>query len=361
MIFEQIYRQILRAYANIGSKNFAIKRSKMAILATKWSFERSLIKKGFFMDPVSLGSSNLPLNSCANISLQEKVTLAHQLMNGVNKTMEAASSFFTHLKNSITVMKAISIAAIVVFPVALIAIVQKIFKFRGQTTNERIDTALSISGDLTTIGTGLTGFTGGLVTVGRVAASAVQWVPPLLIATSVLNIFSFISTVKSYKETKIFIKEFEEKEKPDSALDLVLEKEKPDSALDLVLEKEKLEKSFVAKHLNIDGNILKKHIEAIKDNALKGHDKTKEATLTLKNRLKSKLFSNKLQLLMMAVGIVAAGLLFTPAAPFVLALVGPIAIIGVILEIKAKRDNLKFEKEFEALAKAQVLVEGVTT
>ena len=320
----------------------------MAILATKWSFERSLIKKGFFMDPVSLGSSNLPLNSCANISLQEKVTLAHQLMNGVNKTMAAASSFFTHLKNSITVMKAISIAAIVVFPVALIAIVQKIFKFRGQTTNERIDTALSISGDLTTIGTGLTGFTGGLVTVGRVAASAVQWVPPLLIATSVLNIFSFISTVKSYKETKIFIKEFEEKEKPDSALDLVL-------------EKEKLEKSFVAKHLNIDGNILKKHIEAIKDNALKGHDKTKEATLTLKNRLKSKLFSNKLQLLMMAVGIVAAGLLFTPAAPFVLALVGPIAIIGVILEIKAKRDNLKFEKEFEALAKAQVLVEGVTT
>ena len=42
MIFEQIYRQILRAYANIGSKNFAIKRSKMAILATQWSFERSL-------------------------------------------------------------------------------------------------------------------------------------------------------------------------------------------------------------------------------------------------------------------------------------------------------------------------------
>ena len=64
---------------------------------------------------------------------------------------------------------------------------------------------------------------------------------------------------------------------------------------------------------------------------------------------------------MMAVGVVAAGLLFTPAAPCVLALVGPIAIIGIILEIKAKRDNLKFEKEFEALAKAQVLVEGVTT
>ena len=45
MIFEQIYRQILRAYANIGSKNFAIKRSKIAILATKWSFERSLLNQ----------------------------------------------------------------------------------------------------------------------------------------------------------------------------------------------------------------------------------------------------------------------------------------------------------------------------
>ena len=43
MIFKQIYRQILRAYANIGSKNFVIKRSKMAILATQLSFERSLI------------------------------------------------------------------------------------------------------------------------------------------------------------------------------------------------------------------------------------------------------------------------------------------------------------------------------
>ena len=297
------------------------------------------------MDPISSKPSNLVPNSQAEISLLEKVTLAHRLMNGVNKTMEAASSLFTHLKNSVTVMKAISIAAIVVFPVSLIAIVQKIFKFRDQTTNECLDTALSISGDLSTIGTGVTAFTGGLVAVGRVSASAVQWVPPLLIATSVLNIFSSISTVKSYKETQIFIEEFN----------------KADSVLDLVLEKNSQEKSFVAKHLNIDGNILKKHIEAIQDNALKGHDKTKEATLTLKNRLESKLFSNKLQLLMMAVGVVAAGLLFTPAAPFVLALVGPIAIIGIILEIKAKRDNLKFEKEFEALAKAQVLVEGVTT
>ena len=42
MIFEQIYRQILRAYVNIWSKNLTIKMPKMAILTTKWSFERSL-------------------------------------------------------------------------------------------------------------------------------------------------------------------------------------------------------------------------------------------------------------------------------------------------------------------------------
>ena len=46
MIFEQIYRQILRAYTNIWSKNFAIKTPKTAILATKWSFERSLMQGG---------------------------------------------------------------------------------------------------------------------------------------------------------------------------------------------------------------------------------------------------------------------------------------------------------------------------
>lgn len=41
MIFEQIYRQILRAYVNIWSKNLRIKMPKMAILTAKWSFERS--------------------------------------------------------------------------------------------------------------------------------------------------------------------------------------------------------------------------------------------------------------------------------------------------------------------------------
>ncbi len=42
-IFEQIFRKILRAYVNIWSKNFAKKMPKMAILASKWSFERGLI------------------------------------------------------------------------------------------------------------------------------------------------------------------------------------------------------------------------------------------------------------------------------------------------------------------------------
>jgi len=43
MVFEQIYRQILRAYANIRSKNLVIKRPKNTILKIKWVFERSLV------------------------------------------------------------------------------------------------------------------------------------------------------------------------------------------------------------------------------------------------------------------------------------------------------------------------------
>jgi len=43
MIFEQIDRQIFPPYVNIWWKNLTIKMPKMAILTTKWSFERSLI------------------------------------------------------------------------------------------------------------------------------------------------------------------------------------------------------------------------------------------------------------------------------------------------------------------------------
>jgi hypothetical protein len=43
MIFEQIYRQILRAYVSIWSKNLSMKLPKRAILASKWSFERGLL------------------------------------------------------------------------------------------------------------------------------------------------------------------------------------------------------------------------------------------------------------------------------------------------------------------------------
>jgi hypothetical protein len=50
MIFEQIYRQILRAYMyTILSKNLSTKLPKRAILASKWSFERGLILKRCFM------------------------------------------------------------------------------------------------------------------------------------------------------------------------------------------------------------------------------------------------------------------------------------------------------------------------
>jgi len=50
MVFEQIYRQILRAYANIWSKNLVIKMPKSAILTIKLGFERSLllIKQNYF-------------------------------------------------------------------------------------------------------------------------------------------------------------------------------------------------------------------------------------------------------------------------------------------------------------------------
>jgi hypothetical protein len=43
MIFEQIYWQILRAYGNIWSKNLTINMPKIAILLTKWNFERGLL------------------------------------------------------------------------------------------------------------------------------------------------------------------------------------------------------------------------------------------------------------------------------------------------------------------------------
>jgi hypothetical protein len=42
-IFEQIYCQILRAYAYIGPKNLGIKRLKKSILASEWGFERCLL------------------------------------------------------------------------------------------------------------------------------------------------------------------------------------------------------------------------------------------------------------------------------------------------------------------------------
>lgn len=43
MIFKQFYREILREYVNIWSKNLSMKMRKMAILITKWGFERSLL------------------------------------------------------------------------------------------------------------------------------------------------------------------------------------------------------------------------------------------------------------------------------------------------------------------------------
>jgi hypothetical protein len=42
-IFEQIYCQILRAYAYIWPKNLGIKMPKRSILASEWGFERCLI------------------------------------------------------------------------------------------------------------------------------------------------------------------------------------------------------------------------------------------------------------------------------------------------------------------------------
>ena len=45
MIFERIYYQILKAYVYIWSKNLVIKPPKRPILASKWSFERSLIEE----------------------------------------------------------------------------------------------------------------------------------------------------------------------------------------------------------------------------------------------------------------------------------------------------------------------------
>jgi len=47
MILEQIYRQILAAYGDIWSKNLTMKMPKMAILTTKWIFERSLTGQFF--------------------------------------------------------------------------------------------------------------------------------------------------------------------------------------------------------------------------------------------------------------------------------------------------------------------------
>ena len=48
-IFVRIYRQILRAYLSIWSKNLAIKMPKRQILASKWGFDRSLLSKKYIL------------------------------------------------------------------------------------------------------------------------------------------------------------------------------------------------------------------------------------------------------------------------------------------------------------------------
>ena len=75
MIFEQIYRQILRAYANIGSKNFAIKRSKMGILATKWSFKRSLMCVRSLKNSKETHSEEKPMPQALYLTEIQKETL----------------------------------------------------------------------------------------------------------------------------------------------------------------------------------------------------------------------------------------------------------------------------------------------
>jgi hypothetical protein len=49
-VFEQIYCQILRAYAYIWPKNLGIKMPKRSILASQWGFERCLMTMYFYYD-----------------------------------------------------------------------------------------------------------------------------------------------------------------------------------------------------------------------------------------------------------------------------------------------------------------------
>lgn len=247
-------------------------------------------------------------------------------------------------------------ADILMTPVYVYNIVNICLKFRRQTVDKRIDSALNIATDFKDVGESTGAFVGGLEKVAKVPSAHVAWLGPFAICMSIFSLAGIVKNIRTCFKMKSLIHEINlaaNRGKINNELTM----DSYCNVMDLFDERAGKDEDFASDYFNADDikfteALLKIEDEAgiklnSKDEAIKqdGQQQFDKALRTLKGRLRKEILHGAVAATASVVALIATAILFcSPASPIGWVILGAAAGMDLLRYAHHKYVEYKFAK-----------------
>ena len=280
------------------------------------------------ISPINFSSFEKPIIPAQKKSLfnADNAATISKTASLIDKLVHSFHHVFGCAANIAKSVKLFKCCALLTIPSTIKKIIDKVFSFRK--TEDKVEVGFSLGSECVNLAGGIYSFADWLSLVGAFAKDSIKWMTPISTIVSIIQIPDTIFTLRNYSDTSRSINFLESHE---------YTKEIPD-----------IEKKRLVKHLKISED----KITAVFQKVIGNKKNTDQVINTLKGRVTEQKQAYRSSLIMKTINLVMTGLMFTPAAPVVLALTGPIALVSFIFYLtdKSKEQELHFAKQFDELA-----------
>lgn len=291
-----------------------------------------------------------------NSSRSERMSHFYELVSLARYIGSTSRKMLANTRH-LPVVGGMKLVALGTLPIRIYDVVAPFFAKAKLSLNEKVDRVLDLVSSVGNLGDTVSTVAEGFSAVGAVAEHAVRWATPLLVVSMAFQAVGLVLIMKKMRETRLFTREmhdasgWKEEEKKYAVDDLT-------QTIALIQDRAMKEKSFVAKHFKVDGDIVGKlqaklaTIRASLESANEeeqqaGNAELQKTMALLKNRVKATQWSNTLNLLIGVVGMVATGILFTPLAPIGFGVLALITVISLRTFFVDKAKTRQFEQALE--------------